>query len=139
MSGPDGGTAEDRAATWLGAHLGSLGGQALARDVLAAALTAGHRERTVRRAARTLGVQVSRETFGGPHAWALPGHGADPALGAAASTSAEVEPVAETVAASPTAQVVSARDIYDRPAEFVQVNGHAAASHWDQSAWHRID
>jgi hypothetical protein len=69
---PEEKTALDEAAEWLEDYLDANHGRAEAGKILAAATRDGHKERTVQRARKKLGLVKEKDGFQGAWTWALP-------------------------------------------------------------------
>jgi AAA domain len=68
---PEDKTALDEACEWLEDYLGVSSGREIAGKVLAAGKVAGHAERTLQRARKTLKIQTSKTGFDGAWEWVL--------------------------------------------------------------------
>jgi hypothetical protein len=79
----DAGDPEDRseAVEWLSRHLTDQGGEAIASDVIKAALRDGLAKRTIQRARKAIAT-ASKDGMGGPWIWRLTVEGAEGAEGA---------------------------------------------------------
>jgi hypothetical protein len=88
--GRDATRATDEALGWLEDFLTSVGGAKESSIVKSAARTAGHKERTIERAAQKLGVIFSAEGFPRKTVWSLPSHADSLESGATGATGATV-------------------------------------------------
>jgi hypothetical protein len=116
------------AAIWLRQYLAGQNVPVQAADVIAAGRDAGHAERSLRRAARGIGVVVVRRGFGGGTTWAVP---AEP-------TPEPAPPTPSDAQAEPPPRVrvpVGPVDAFGRYRESVVVTSAQAASEWDARSW----